>query len=406
MALSVLMVTPFFKPMLNGISVYVSHLASGLADHDVRVHVNTMSYGKDPVSFDSNNRNLSVSRFKSSSFLGGESLNQSVSLSFLKETIDLSDDFDVVHVHDFPKLLNDAVVLGIRRLKPKKVIVLTPHGAGLFSPTYIISKDTGKRYEVPYHTGSLYSIQKAVQTVYWSSRIPLKVVNSVNQIVTVCNFQREIFARVCDNQKISMISEAVPPYYFVDKPSFLDDGKLKILFIGRIIEEKGIRDLLYAVSSLSKMSNSAVELRCVGPDFGFMPDALKIVKDLGLDDSVAMLGGLPEEKKIENLRWCDILVLPSYHEAFGIPIVEAMAHGKPVIATKTAGAISLIKNGETGFLVDFGDSNGIAGCLLQFVNNPTLKYEMGKKALASSLQFSMEKMIRRHIDLYQKLLHA
>jgi len=406
MGLSVLMVTPFFQPVVNGISVYVSHLVRGLDDQGVRVHVQTMRYGSHQAILSSDDHDLSISRFKSSPFFGGDSLNQSVSLSFLKSTIDSCDDFDVVHVHDFPKLLNDAVILALKRIKPAKVIVLTPHGAGLFSPTYITSKTTGQQFEVPFHTGPLYSLQKAVSTAYWSSGIPLKVVNSADHLITVCPFQKEVFARICGSQKISMISEAVPACYFVNKPSFVEDDKLKILFIGRIIEEKGIRDLLYAVNSVSKISNNQIELRCAGPDYGFMEEALKIVKYLGLGTAVTMVGALSEDQKMQNLRWCDVLVLPSYHEAFGIPIVEAMAHGKPVIATKTVGAISLIKHNETGFLVDFCDPNGIANRLLQFVNNPTLKYDMGKKALVSSLPYSMQNMVQNHIDLYKKLVSA
>lgn len=405
MDLSVLMVTPFFQPMVNGISVYVSHLVRGLVDQGVRVHVQTMRYDKHDGILSSDDRDFSVSRFKSSSFFGGEALNQPISLSFLKSTIDESDDFDVVHVHDCPKLLNDAVILALKRLKPAKVIVLTPHGAGLFSPVYMVSsKTTGQQFEVPFHKGPLYSLQKVFSTVYWSSGVPLKVVRSADHLVTVTPLQKEVFAKVCDEQKISMISEAVPPNYFVDKPSFLEDGKLKVLFIGRIIQEKGIKDLLYAVSSVSKMSNKQVELRCVGPDYGFMQEALKIIGELGLENMVSMLGSLPEDQKLQNLSWCDVLVLPSYHEAFGIPIVEAMAHGKPVIATKTVGAVSLVKNNETGFLVNFGDPNGIANSLIQFMNNPTLKYDMGNKALASALPFSMQNMTKSHIDLYRNLV--
>ena len=315
---------------------------------------------------------LSVSRFKSLPLFGGEALNQPISVSFLKSTIDASDDFDVVHVHDCPKLLNDVVILALKRLKPSKIVVLTPHGAGLFSPTYIVSsKTTGQLLEVPFHKGPTYNLQKVFSTVYWSSGTPLKVVHSADHLVTVTPLQQKVFAGVCDPKKISMISEAVPSSYFVDKASFHENGKLKILFIGRIIQEKGVSDVLYAVHCVSKMLKMLVELRCVGPDYGFMQEAKKIIRDLGIEKNVSMLGAVSEEEKLENLSWCDVLVLPSYHEAFGIPLAEAMAHGKPVIATKTVGAVSLVKDNETGFLVNFSDPNAIAKCLIKFAKEAT-----------------------------------
>jgi len=383
MDLSVLMVTPYFPPMINGPSLHVYQLVRGLIDQGIRVHVHTMSYGtyEDIMNFDDGD--LSITNFKHFSFFRGASFDQPISISYVKSTIETSDRFDVVHVHDFPKLCNDTLILALKRFKPRKLIVLTPHGAGAPSPTYKISSK-----------------------LYWSLGIPLKVLRSADNLITVTPLQKKVFSRVCDEQKISMISEAVPPHYFVNEPSFLEDDKLKILFIGRIIQEKGVKDLLYAVNSISKMLNNQVELRCIGPDYGFMQEALKIIKDLNLENTVNMLGLLSEDQKIQNLNWCDVLVLPSYYEAFGIPIVEAMAHAKPVIATKTIGAMSLIRHNETGFLVNFGNPKGIADRLMQFLNNPKLKFQMGKKALKSVFPFSMQNMTRNHIDLYQNLMVA
>jgi glycosyltransferase involved in cell wall biosynthesis len=342
-----------------------------------------MNYGLQDGVLGADDAGLAISRFKPYSFFRGASFDQPLSLSYVKSAIAVSDDFDVVHVHDFPKLCNDSLILALKKLKPAKSVVLTPHGAGPVAPANKISSKA-----------------------YWASGVPVQVVRAADHLITVTPLQKKVFTRVCDEQKISMIYEAIPPQYFVSAPSFVDDGKLKILFIGRIIQEKGIRNLLYAVSSASKMSNNKVELRCVGPDYGFMQEALKIIKELHLEDVVHMLGALPENEKLIPLKWCDVLMLPSYYEAFGIPIIEAMAHAKPVIATKTIGALSLIEDNETGFLVDFDDPQGMAFKLMNFVNDPQLKLQLGNKALISVLHFSMQKMIQRHIDLYTLVIQS
>lgn len=378
--LRVLMVTPYFPPIINGPSLHVSHLVKGLVDQGVYVHVHTMNYGLQEGVLGADDDGLVISRFKPYSFFRGASFDQPISLSYIRSAIAASDDFDMVHVHDFPKLCNDSLILALKKLKPDKPVVLTPHGAGPVAPA-----------------------NKVSSKVYWASGIPVKVVQAADHLITVTPLQKKIFARVCDEQKISMISEAIPPQYFVSAPSFVEDGKLKVLFIGRIIEEKGIGNLLYAVSSASKTSNNKVELRCVGPDYGFMQEALKLIKELHLENVVHMLGPLPENEKLIQLNWCDVLVLPSYYEAFGIPIIEAMAHAKPVIATKTIGAVSLVKNNETGFLVNLSDPIDLANKLMQFVYDPSLKLTMGEESLKRALAFSMKNMVKNHIRLYEVL---
>lgn len=399
------MVSQFFQPMVCGISVYVTSLVKGLVNHGVNVHVETMRYDGHPAKSNQGDGDLSISRFRNLPFFGGDSLNQPISLHHILETINLSNDFDVIHLQDCPKLLNDTIILALKKIKPEKPIIITPQGPGMFSPTYIMSsKTTGKRFEVQYEKGLSYSMQKIFSKLYWSSGVPVKVVQSADHIIAVTPTQRETFTRVCDEGKVSMITEAVPSSYFVKEPSFVSEGRLKVLFIGRIIREKGIHDLLCAVKAYTRMSDKPIELRCIGPDFGFMQEAQQIIKELGLGKTVVMLGAVSEEEKLAHLRWCDVLTTASYHEAFGIPIVEAMAHGKPVIATKTVGATYILEDQENGFLVNFSDPDGIASHLAQFASDPTLKFTMGQKALARAHQFSMEKMITNHIELYEQVL--
>ena len=374
------MVTPYFPPIINGPSLHVSHLVKGLSEQGVNVHVHTMNYGlhDDVLDYD---EGFTISHFKPYSLLRGASFDQPISISYIKSTITSSNDYDVIHVHDFPKLCNDSLILLLKKLKNTKPLILTPHGAGPVAPA-----------------------NKVSSKAYWSSGIPVKVLQAADHLITVTSLQKRGFGRVCDEHKISMISEAIPPQYFVKSPSFDNNGKLKVLFIGRIIEEKGIKDLLYSVSHASKISKNKIELRCVGPDYGFMTEALGLIKELQLENIVQMLGPLPENEKLNQLTWCDVLVLPSFYEAFGIPIIEAMAHGKPVIATRTVGAISLIENGKTGYLVDFNDSKKIAKYLMHLLENPQTKLQMGKTALASVLPFSMDLMIKSHLFLYKKLI--
>ena len=98
-------------------------------------------------------------------------------------------------------------------------------------------------------------------------------------------------------------------------------------------------------------------------------------------------------------------VLPSYYEAFGLPILEAMAQGKPVIATKTVGSASLVDHGETGFQVRPKDPQSIAEAILRLLEDPDLKYQMGKRALEKASKFRIENMVEEHIRIYESLIN-
>jgi len=384
MGLKVLMVIPFFLPIVKGSSLYVYHLSKGLAALGVHVGVHTHEIRKkDQENLpDFDLSDIDVMSFKCLFDPTGSIYDQPLSLSYITSIIKNCDDFDMIHVHEFPRICNDLLVLATKKLKARSPLIITPHGSGL-----------------------AWGSRKLSHKIYWSLGIPQKVLRIADQIIAVSSLQARLFAGVCDINKVSMIPEAVPPYYFVDEPSFVDDGKLKVLFIGRIAEEKGIKDLLYAMHEITKMADneSMVELVCVGPNYGYLEEAVRIINDLRLKN-VKMLGPLPECEKIKCLKWCDILVLPSYSEAFGLTLLEAMAQGKPVVATKTVGAMSLVRHLETGFLVRIGDPESIARALMRFLQDSNLKYQMGRRALEHASEFNMKNMIQSHISLYERVL--
>ena len=382
MKLKVLVVTPYFPPIINGPSLYVYNLVRGLTERGVYVSVHTIEFPEEsrrqqPVMIP-----CEVYRFKYILDLRRSLHDQPISPSYVVQTIKRGDDFDVIHIHDFPKISNDFLVLTLKRLKPCIPIILTPHGAGQPAPAH-----------------------KLTSKLYWSTGIPRKVLRSIDHLIAICPLQAELFVRICGRDRVSTILGAIPSHYFAEEVNFIEDGKLKILFIGRMAEEKGIRILLFAVHEVKKYLGKNVELRCIGPDYGYLQEARRLIDELKLNDVVKLLGPLPEEEKIRNIDWCDVLVLPSYYEAFGLPLLEAMARGKPVIATKTVGSTCLVTHGKTGFLVRTGDWHGIADTLLHLSRNPELKYQMGRKGLRFARRFSMQEMIEKHIEVYRRLAY-
>lgn len=395
------MVCPHFPPIITGAALHAYNLANGLIKSGITVRVHTIK-----GSIDRHKENilglelddLDVTAFKcflnltnrNYKLIGNEE-DQPISLSYITSTVRASIDFDIIHVHDGPKVCNDLLILALKKLRRNKPLVFTPHGYLATLPAYERAVTS-----FAYRWSS---------KMYWFLGIPHKVIRSPDRVIAVNPFQAQFFTEIIGSRKVPMIPEAVPSYYFVNKPTFGDNEKLRVLFVGRMVEEKGIKDLLFAVYKATKVYNKGnVELVCIGPDCGYLQKAWKIIDDLKLNSIVKILGPLSEHEKIRYLSWCDTLVLPSYHEAFGLTILEAMAQGKPVIATETFGGKSLVKPLKTGFLVRIGDSEGIAHALIKFLQDSELKYQMGRRALKHASKFHMKNMIQNHINLYQNIL--
>jgi glycosyltransferase involved in cell wall biosynthesis len=152
--------------------------------------------------------------------------------------------------------------------------------------------------------------------------------------------------------------------------------RLIILYVGRVAKIKGIGLLLQAASNL----NVSYHLIIAGPDGGYLNDAIQLARKLNMRDRVTFTGELHRTALTALYRICDIFVLPSYGgEAFGITLAEAMACGKPVIASKTGGIPELVHNGEEGYLVQAGNPAQLRDRLQTLAWSNGLRTEMGRK---------------------------
>jgi glycosyltransferase involved in cell wall biosynthesis len=138
------------------------------------------------------------------------------------------------------------------------------------------------------------------------------------------------------------------------------DGPLEILFLGSVIERKGLDTLIEA---LARLPDDRWRLRAVG-DAGVEPTYTRRVRhtisELGVGDRVSIEGKLPDEVLAEVLGKSHLLAIPSTHEGFGIAYLEGMSFGLPALATTAGGASEVVTHGETGYLCSPGDVGGIA----------------------------------------------
>ena len=149
-----------------------------------------------------------------------------------------------------------------------------------------------------------------------------------------------------------------------------------LLFLGRKVENKGIDTLLETMPLVWKEEPSAV-LVLAGQS---SPYFLTLLNNhpLSKDPRIISIDNFPEEEKADLLMACDLLILPSLAESFGVVFLEAWAKGKPVIGARIPAVEDMIIDGEDGFLVPYGDPVSLAAAAQQLIKDPDLRRNMGE----------------------------
>jgi phosphatidylinositol alpha-mannosyltransferase len=177
------------------------------------------------------------------------------------------------------------------------------------------------------------------------------------------------------------------------------DGKTNILFVGRLEKRKGLRYLLEAYSKL-KWENPNTRLLVVGPG---LPDerSFEIIGARKLQD-VELIGSVPDEDLPRYYASADIFCSPATGaESFGIVLLEAMAAGKPVVASDIEGYRGIISHGLQGLLVPRNNSNELAKSLSMLIENPNLARDMGIKGSQIVQQYRWSVVASQVEDYYE-----
>jgi glycosyltransferase involved in cell wall biosynthesis len=226
----------------------------------------------------------------------------------------------------------------------------------------------------------------------------------------VRNKVRARFPRFAD--RCATVHNGVDVEQFASLPLVRDgnDQEVRILSVGRISPEKGLHVLFEAFSHLWRR-DSRVTLTVVGPDSVvpremlvdladdedtralrrfYSGDYSQMLRD-SLDPDVAahikLVGQVFHEKLAEYYRSADVFVFPSiWDEPFGIPVIEAMAAGLPVVATRVGGVVETVEDGKTGFLVPPGDSQALAGAISSLLEDRALRERLGAAGRERALE--------------------
>jgi len=268
--------------------------------------------------------------------------------------------------------------------KPKKVFVL--HGSEWFA--------------IPKHF-------KWVDQMYFGNLVPLYC-RYADAFIAVANAVKAdaVHYVKADPKKIFPIHNAIDPkqFYFIDDVDRLQAVRTKynlperfILWVGQIESRKNVKRLLRAFSVISK--DFPHRLVIAGEQRWSTKEELSEVRDLAIEERVQILGWVSHDDLPAIYRLADLFAFPSLYEGFGIPLVEAMACGCPILTATTCAPPEVVDGAAC--LVDPYDVKAIAQGMRTILLDTNLRQRMVARGLERAKDFSWEKCARQVLGVLE-----
>jgi colanic acid/amylovoran biosynthesis glycosyltransferase len=241
-----------------------------------------------------------------------------------------------------------------------------------------------------------------------------KVFAEADYFLTNCEFFRNRLIKLgCNPNKIEVLGSGIDCNQFSFSPrSFPENGKIKIMTVGRFVEKKGIEYGIKAISHLVSSGFNQIEYNIVGD--GLLRDKIEhLIDRLYLKDYVKLQGQKTQQEIIQIMDKSHIFIAPSVTSEAGdqdAPVntlKEAMAMGLPVISTWHGGIPELVENNISGFLVPERDAQAIAEKLKYLMTHPQIWRSMtdaGRKKVKE--KYDINRLNNQLIKTYENLLNS
>jgi phosphatidyl-myo-inositol alpha-mannosyltransferase len=187
--------------------------------------------------------------------------------------------------------------------------------------------------------------------------------------------------------------------------SELQDGHLNVLFLGRLEKRKGLSYLLRAWIRVREAVPNA-RLIVAGATRGrALAHYQRFVQERQADD-IVFAGPLSDEDKVRYFQTVDLFCAPSTgQESFGIVLLEAMAAGRPIVATQIPGYRDVLTHGEQALLVPPKDANRLADALIQMLQDAGLRDRLGANGRRSAQSYAWDKVADEVLNYYTETIH-
>lgn len=175
-----------------------------------------------------------------------------------------------------------------------------------------------------------------------------------------------------------------------------------ILFAGRLARNKGLDVLVESWAALPP--SDRIPLVLAGQDWGMRSELEASARRLGVAEGLRFLGNRPRDEYRAAFAGASLFVLPSEYEAFGLVLLEAMASGLPIVATRVGGVPEVVRDGQEGRLVEYGDRPALTQALRELLTDPALGARLsaaGRRRVAE--EYTWERTAARFRALYRSV---
>ena len=388
--MKVLMLSWEYPPrVVGGIARVVKELSEKLQLEGQDVTVVTYKEGDTPY-FEVEETGVKVYRVDNYMIRPNNFIDWIMQLNFnliteVNKLIQSGETFDVIHAHDW----------------------LTAYAAKTLKESYNIPLvSTIHATEAGRNGGIQTEMQRYINDTEWM------LTYESSEVIVNSNFMKNDIQRIfgLPFEKIKVIPNGIDlkkfdgikkDYEF--RRRFAADNEKIILSLGRLVFEKGIQHLIYAMPKILSNYNDA-KLVIVGK--GGMIDELKqITVNLGIQDKVYFTGYMAGNDVQKMYKVSDVAVFPSTYEPFGIVALEAMLGGTPTVVSDIGGLNEIVKHGETGLKSYAGNANSIADSVTQLLYDYDLSEKITKNAKLEVVQnFNWTKIAEDTRKLYEKAI--
>lgn len=302
--------------------------------------------------------------------------------------------FDIVHLH-YPLLGSTFIVALLKKIRGDKLkLIITYHMDVNLSGWRKIYESIFKKFSLPFLL-----------------RVADKIIVSSEDYIENSHIQSYYFANI---KKFVEIPFGVPRFY---KPMPKDPELLKkygfssediiILFVGGLDIAHYFKGVNYLIKAISIINNSRIKALIVGAG-NLQKEYQRLARELGLENQIQFTGYVDKELIVQYYNLGDFLVLPSINssEAFGIVLIEAMACGKPVIASNLKGVRAVVDSGVNGLLIEPKNSRDLAEKINYLCANPDVVQKFSEECLKTvEKKYRWSVITEKLAALYQSLYH-
>lgn len=239
---------------------------------------------------------------------------------------------------------------------------------------------------------------EAVTSRYYT-RSNAKKLNRLDKVGCRSHYgAKTLFEKLKLNKEPFVCSSGITDKYAttaVENKIIFQSTQKHIVTIGRLLDWKCIDSAIVGVDDALKGTEYSYSIMGDGPE---MDSLQKLINKRGITDKVKLLGRLPREQVIENLKSADIFVLISEHETFGLVYLEAMLQGCITVAAWEGGVDGIIKDGINGFLCKQDDPEDLAKVIEKIAQTPVETLNLiSKKAQETALEYTDSKVAARYL---------